>query len=86
VVWTSGHLQKIGVSRQWVIEVEKGKARAEVGLILRALDALSIPLSIAGTDAVSDTKMSPASSLTKSFRGRGGQIDDGRTDRSSQRS
>ena len=31
---------KIGVSRQWVIEIEKGKPRAEVGLVLRALDAL----------------------------------------------
>ena len=41
---------KIGVSRQWVVEVEKGKARAEVGLVLRALDALGIALSIAGTD------------------------------------
>jgi HTH-type transcriptional regulator / antitoxin HipB len=48
--------KKIDVSRQWVVEVEKGKARAEVGLILRALDALGIALSIAGTDALSDRK------------------------------
>lgn len=42
---------KIGVSRQWIVEVEKGKPRAEVGLILRALDALGVALSIAATDA-----------------------------------
>lgn len=33
---------RIGVSRQWVIEVEHGHARAELGLVLRALDALDI--------------------------------------------
>lgn len=41
---------KIGTSRQWVVEVEKGKPRAEVGLVLRALDALGVALSIKPTD------------------------------------
>jgi y4mF family transcriptional regulator len=36
--------KRIGVSRQWVIEVEHGHARAELGLILRALAALGIRL------------------------------------------
>jgi y4mF family transcriptional regulator len=36
--------KRIGVSRQWVIEVEHGHARAELGLVLRALDALGIHL------------------------------------------
>ncbi|MBR0966996.1 helix-turn-helix transcriptional regulator [Bradyrhizobium diazoefficiens] len=36
--------KRIGVSRQWVIEVEHGHARAELGLVLRALDALDIRL------------------------------------------
>lgn len=40
---------RIGVSRQWVVEVEKGKPRAEVGLILRALDALGVTL-VLGSD------------------------------------
>lgn len=43
----------IGVSRQWVLEVEKGKPRAEVGLVLRALDALGVTLSIDGEAPVS---------------------------------
>jgi HTH-type transcriptional regulator/antitoxin HipB len=34
------------VSRQWVIEVEQGKARAEVGLVLRALGVLGLTLDI----------------------------------------
>lgn len=36
--------KRIGVSRQWVIEVERGHARAELGLVLRALDDLDIRL------------------------------------------
>ncbi|MGH6890305.1 MAG: helix-turn-helix domain-containing protein [Rhizomicrobium sp.] len=36
--------QKIGVNRKWVISIERGRARAELGLVLRALDALGIPL------------------------------------------
>lgn len=36
--------QKVGVSRQWLIDVEKGKPRAQVELILRTLRALGIQL------------------------------------------
>ena len=36
--------QKVGGSRQWIVEVEKGKPRAETGLLLGTIDALGIPL------------------------------------------
>ena len=36
--------KRIGVSRQWVILVEQGHPRAELGLVLRALAALDIQL------------------------------------------
>jgi HTH-type transcriptional regulator / antitoxin HipB len=36
--------QKVGVSRQWIVEVEKGKPRAEIGLLLRTVGALDIAL------------------------------------------
>jgi HTH-type transcriptional regulator/antitoxin HipB len=36
--------KRIGVSRQWVIEIERGHPRAELGLVLRALDALDIQI------------------------------------------
>jgi HTH-type transcriptional regulator/antitoxin HipB len=36
--------QKVGVSRQWIVEVEKGKPRAEIGLLLRTIAALGISL------------------------------------------
>jgi HTH-type transcriptional regulator/antitoxin HipB len=43
--------KRIGASRKWVIEVEKGKARAEIGLLLRALDVLGLRLSIGSEEA-----------------------------------
>lgn len=36
--------ERIGVSRQWIIAIEQGRSRAELGLVLRALDALDIRL------------------------------------------
>ena len=36
--------KRAGVSRLWIIEVEKGKPRAQVGLVLRTLAALDITL------------------------------------------
>jgi HTH-type transcriptional regulator/antitoxin HipB len=34
--------KKIGVSRAWMIEIERGHPRAELALVLRALDTLGI--------------------------------------------
>jgi HTH-type transcriptional regulator/antitoxin HipB len=39
--------ERVGVSRQWIVEVEKGKPRVEVGLILRTLAALELQVDIA---------------------------------------
>jgi y4mF family transcriptional regulator len=36
--------KRIGVSRQWIIGIERGRARAELALVLRALDALGLQL------------------------------------------
>lgn len=36
--------KRIGASRQWVIEIERGHPRAEMGLVLRALDVIDIHL------------------------------------------
>jgi HTH-type transcriptional regulator/antitoxin HipB len=40
--------ERVGVSRQWIVEVERGKPRAEVGLILRTLAALELQIDIGG--------------------------------------
>ena len=36
--------QRVEVSRQWIIGIERGHGRAEFGLVLRALDTLGIRL------------------------------------------
>ena len=36
--------QRVGASRQWIVEAEKGKPRAEIGLLLRTIQALGIAL------------------------------------------
>ena len=41
--------RKAGTSRKWLVEVENGKPRAEIGLILRTLKALDVTLSVADT-------------------------------------
>lgn len=38
---------RAGVSRKWVYEFEAGKPAAELGLILRVLDALNLALELA---------------------------------------
>ena len=38
--------RKAGVGRQWVVAIEHGKSRAELGLVLRTLSALDLPLTI----------------------------------------
>jgi len=42
--------EKAGVGRQWLVGVEHGKARAEIGLVLRTLAALGLTLSVDGGD------------------------------------
>ena len=46
--------RKVGVSRQWIVEIEKGKPSAPLALILRALAALNITLQIG--EAVRDSR------------------------------
>jgi HTH-type transcriptional regulator/antitoxin HipB len=40
--------QQVGVSRQWIVAMEKGKPRAPIG-VLRALNALGISLDVEDT-------------------------------------
>ena len=35
---------RVGVGRQWVVAIERGKERAELGLVLRTLRALDLKL------------------------------------------
>jgi HTH-type transcriptional regulator / antitoxin HipB len=38
--------EKAGTSRKWLIEVEQGKPRAEIGLILRTLKTLGVSIDL----------------------------------------
>lgn len=42
--------RKAGVGRQWVVAIEHGKSRAELGLVLRTLSVLDLPLVIGPGD------------------------------------
>jgi HTH-type transcriptional regulator / antitoxin HipB len=52
--------RRIGATRQWVIDIEKGKPRAEVELVMRALHALDLTLRV---DA--DTHTQDSSSMQR---------------------
>jgi HTH-type transcriptional regulator / antitoxin HipB len=51
---------KAGVSRQWLIEVEKGKPRAELGLVLRTIEELGISLATGDIPRPEDRKRAQA--------------------------
>jgi HTH-type transcriptional regulator/antitoxin HipB len=52
--------ERVGVSRLWIIEFEKGKPRAEIGLVLRTLTALDLHLEVS-TESVARAKRSGSS-------------------------
>jgi HTH-type transcriptional regulator / antitoxin HipB len=37
---------RVGVSRQWIVEIEHGKPRAEIGLVLKTINALKLEINI----------------------------------------
>ena len=45
---------RVGVSRQWIVAVERGKPRAEIGLVLRTLMALGLQLDLSDGKTSSD--------------------------------
>ncbi len=51
---------RVGVSRQWIIEVEKGKPGAEIGLVLRTIEALGINLEVEETRKVTTRRIPPS--------------------------
>ena len=54
---------QVGVSRQWIVAIEQGKPRAEIGLLLKTLQVLEIKLEIPGEariDAPAAVATSPA--------------------------
>ncbi|MCW2678892.1 MAG: helix-turn-helix protein [Frankiales bacterium] len=48
-----------GVSRRWVVSLEAGKPRAELGLVLRVLSTLGIPLTADAPEAATPSGSVP---------------------------
>lgn len=45
--WTQDALaQRLGVSRLWVVQLEQGKSTAQIGLVMRALNELDVPIQV----------------------------------------
>jgi HTH-type transcriptional regulator/antitoxin HipB len=44
--------EKVGVGRDWIIGLEKGKATAEIGLVLRTLRSLGLTVRLGSTSEV----------------------------------
>ena len=63
--WNQAELaEQIGVSRQWLIDIEKGKPRAELGLALRAIYALGLSMHLdQGKDETTQRTSFPAIDL-----------------------
>lgn len=51
--------EKIGSSRQWVVGIERGHSRAELGLVLRTLDTLGIRLETRARDTEAKIRSAP---------------------------
>jgi len=51
--------ERIGASRQWVIRVEQGNQRSDVGLVLKAIAALRLALDVRG-----DSDITPSDEKT----------------------
>lgn len=47
---------RVDVGRQWIVEIEQGKPRAEIGLLLRTLDVLALHVNIAPEGTSRETK------------------------------
>jgi HTH-type transcriptional regulator/antitoxin HipB len=59
----------LGAERKWVIKLESGNSKAEIGLILRALEALDLRASLAGAEKpTTQGTLRNASRLDEVFR------------------
>jgi HTH-type transcriptional regulator/antitoxin HipB len=58
--------QRAQVSRQWIVEIEQGKERAEIGLLLRTLKVLGL-----GLEIISGEISSPPPPVVRRRYGRG---------------
>ena len=57
--------RRVGVGREWIVEVEKGKPRAGIELVLRTLAVLGLSLEVSEKAAARAAKAGPAIDLDR---------------------
>jgi len=57
--------KRVGVGRQWIVDIEKGKPRAGIELVLRTLTALGLSLTLSEKGAARSTEAAPAVDLDR---------------------
>ena len=57
--------QRVGVGREWIVEVEKGKPRAGIELVLRTLAALGLTVDVSEKAAARAAKAGSAIDLDR---------------------
>jgi HTH-type transcriptional regulator/antitoxin HipB len=72
LAWSQADLAKrVGVSRIWIIQLEKGKPTAQIGLTLRTLKELGIMLDASASAAASSRRtVAAAIDLNRIVRGK----------------
>lgn len=56
--WDQQYLaERVRVSRQWIVEIEAGKPRAEIGLLLSTLQALDLRIEVVPEEALSKSAL-----------------------------
>lgn len=68
--WSQLHLaEKVGVSRVWIVQFENGKPNAQLGLVLRTLRELGIPLKVElGADSQSARKVDLGAVINRTLK------------------
>jgi HTH-type transcriptional regulator/antitoxin HipB len=57
--------KRVGVGRQWIVDIEKGKPRAGIELVLRTLTALGLSLTVSDKAPTRSGTAAPAIDLDR---------------------
>jgi HTH-type transcriptional regulator/antitoxin HipB len=57
--------QRVGVGREWIVDIEKGKPRAGIELVLRTLTALGLSLAVSERASPRTGKVASAVDLAR---------------------
>jgi HTH-type transcriptional regulator/antitoxin HipB len=55
--------KRVGVGRQWIVDIEKGKPRAGIELVLRTLTALGLSVTLSEKGVARSSAAAPAVDL-----------------------